>query len=31
MTGTKTADGETQREYDGSGVLTAYRSNSHRM
>ncbi|EDY1099983.1 hypothetical protein ZG50_004612, partial [Salmonella enterica subsp. enterica] len=27
MTGTKTADGETQREYDASGVLMAYRSN----
>ncbi|ECE9053611.1 hypothetical protein EWJ48_22655, partial [Salmonella enterica subsp. enterica serovar Wangata] len=23
MTGTKTADGETQREYDASGVLMA--------
>ncbi|MDX8924736.1 HNH/endonuclease VII fold putative polymorphic toxin, partial [Salmonella enterica] len=31
LTGTKTADGETQREYDASGVLTAYRSNGHRM
>ncbi|EIR7496241.1 RHS repeat protein, partial [Salmonella enterica subsp. enterica serovar Adjame] len=27
LTGTKTADGETQREYDASGVLMAYRSN----
>ncbi|EPX4373235.1 RHS repeat-associated core domain-containing protein [Salmonella enterica] len=31
LTGTKTADGETQREYDASGALTAYRSNDHRM
>ncbi|EMJ7273541.1 sugar-binding protein, partial [Salmonella enterica] len=31
LTGTKTADGETQREYDASGVLMAYRSNGHRM
>ncbi|WP_336221670.1 hypothetical protein [Citrobacter amalonaticus] len=29
--GTTTPDGETQREYDASGILTGYRSNGHWM